>query len=242
MKLKRASNPLLSSTLLALLVSAPALAAKPETLWKSWYVYSINGKASGFYEETAERRTEEKQIAVNQKWVEREGTLSETYIGSISTDDGKFTPVAFFCERKQSGKESVVDGRAKDSAMQITIKPAGGGKEKRSAILKPGIILSNALPLMLAGKKASKDPMAFQAIVEDVRDGNYEPREGAALVSDATKKIGGLNCRKVTVDFQGALEWWVAPNGQVCEITNQANGTRIALSTEKEAKKALGIK
>jgi hypothetical protein len=102
--------------------------------------------------------------------------------------------------------------------------------------------LSNLLSLVLATKKAGKDPFVFQAIVEDVRDGNYEPMAGAALVTDATRKFGALNCHKVTVEFHGQAEWWIAPNGKVCEITSSVNAVKISLTSEKEAKKALGLK
>jgi hypothetical protein len=202
----------------------------------------VNGKATGFYEETAERRRGEKQIAVTQRWVEREGTLSETYIGAVATDDGKLTPVAFFRERKQSGKESKVDGMAKAGSLQITVKNPNGTKEKKTVLLGPGTYLSNTLSLWLAKQNPGKEPFAFQAIVEDVRDGDYDSKDGAALISETTKKMGGLECRKITVEFLGQAEWWVAPNGKICEIASPANGAKIQLSTRSEAKKALGIK
>ncbi|MGZ3692775.1 MAG: hypothetical protein ACXWQO_00900 [Bdellovibrionota bacterium] len=219
-----------------------ASAGKTETLWKEWYLYSAGGKPAGFYEETAEKRLGEKQIAVTQRWVEREGTLSETYIGAVADDDGKFTPVAFFRERKQGGKENKVDAIAKGGTLTVTVRDAKGQKEKKSVLVGPGMYLSNTLSLVMATKKPGKEPFAFQAIVEDVRDGNYDPMEGAALISETTKKIHGLDCRKITVEFHGQAEWWVAPNGKVCEINAPVNGTKIELSNEKEAKKALGLK
>lgn len=232
---------LLAKIFLFFLCSTTWVSAANQTLWKEWYLLTSGGKAIGFYEETAEKRPAEKQISVTQKWVEREGTLAETYIGTIVADDGKLTPVAFFRERKQAGREDQVDGRAKNGSFDITVKLASG-KEKKSALLKPGTYLSNVLSIALAEKKPSKDPFAFQAIVEDVRDGDYQPKEGAALISETTKKIRGFDCRKITVEFNGQAEWWIASNGRVCEINAPVNGTRIALSTEKEAKKALGFK
>lgn len=241
-KKKKANCPLSALALFLFLTAHPNAFAKTETLWKEWYLYTANGRAAGFFEETAEKRLGDKQISVTQRWVEREGTLSETYIGAVAADDGKFTPVAFFRERKQGGKENKVDGRVKGGSLEITVKAANGGKERKSVLVKPGMYLSNLLSLVLASKKPGKEPFTFQAIVEDVRDGNYDPMEGAALISETTKKINGLACRKVTVEFNGQAEWWVAPNGKVCEISAPANGTKIALSTEKDAKKALGLK
>jgi hypothetical protein len=222
--------------------SALAAPAKTENLWKEWYLLTVNGRPMGFYLEVAEKRQSDKQIAITQRWVEKDGTLSETYIGAVTSDDGKYTPVAFFRERKQNGKESKVDGMVKSGTLQITMQGGGAAKEKKSVPIGPGMYLSNSLSFMLAKQKPGKDPFAFQAIVEDVRDGDYDPKDGAALISDTTKKIDGLECRKITVEFHGQAEWWVAPNGKVCEINAPVNGTKIQLSTEKAAKKALGLK
>jgi hypothetical protein len=198
----------------------------------------------GFYLETAERRPAEKQLSITQRWTEKEATLADTYIGAVSSDDGKFRPIAFFRERTQNGKVAKIDGRVKGAQLEITIKPAklGGTKEKKSVTLKPSTYLSNFVSMVIAGKPASSEPYAFFAVVEDVRDGNYQPLEGAALVSATTKKIRGLSCRKVTVEFNGQAEWWIAPDGRVCEISSLDGGSRISFTTEKEAKKALRLK
>lgn len=238
-----------SLALIALLFGTPlageSAQAKTATLWKEWYLVTGPAGAAGFYQETAERRSGEKQLSVSQRWVEKErGVVSETYIGAVSADDGKFKPVAFFRERGQGGKVDKVDGRVKGEVLSITIKPArpAGAKQKLTVDLKPATYLSNFVAMILATKPASPSPYAFHAIVEDVRDGDYNPIEGAALITDAKKTIRGLNCRKVTVEFNGQAEWWVAADGRICEINGLDGASHIGLTTEKEAKKALGFK
>lgn len=226
-------------------LTAPAFAKKnePVKLWQEWYVYSLNGKAVGIYEETAERRPADKQVAIVQRWIETDGGLAETYIGSVAADDGKFTPVAFFRERKAGAETEKVDGRFRVGVLDVTVKSANAKLKPRKDIkIKPGTYLSNFVPLVLAARKPGSGIFSFDSVVEDVRDGGYGPRDAAAQVLNVTKKVRGLLCRKTEVDFVGVVEWWVAADGRTCEVKNPENGTQITLSTENEARKALGIK
>lgn len=221
----------------ALLAHSESSAA--EKLWKECYLLSMNGKPAGMYVEEVELRKKEKQIAVTQRWREKEE--GETYIGSVAMDDGIYSPIAFFNERQVGAQVTKTDGRIKNGKLNVTVKGSTGEKDHRSYSLRPRTYLSNTISLLVAKKKPAKEPYLFRAIVEDVRDGSYEPRAGAALITNETKKIRGLSCRKVQVEFSGTAEWWVATDGRLCAMTNPGNGSKIELSTEAAAKKALGL-
>lgn len=227
---------------LALLLAAPFAHAENTQLWKQFYLYTVNGQAVGYFEETAERRTKEKQLAVSQRWVENEnGGRTATYIGAVAKDDGKFTPVAFFSERTGEGKSYKLDGRAKGDTLSMTYKPNAGASANKKTKMKPGTILSNFVPLYLAKLDPNKGEVQFSAVVEDARDGNFETRGGTALVQAVKKEIQGRACRKAAVEFDGIVgEWWIATDGRLCEFFIPANKSKLTLSTEEEAKKALG--
>lgn len=228
---------------LALLLAAPFAHAETTQLWKQFYLYTVNGQAVGYFEETAERRGKEKQLAVTQRWVETESGGTETYIGAVAKDDGKFTPVAFFSERTGGGKSYKLDGRAKGNTLSMTYKPTvpAGPTANKKTKMKPGTLLSNFVPLFLAKLDPNKGEVRFDAVVEDARDGNFETRGGTALVQAVKKEIQGRECRKAAVEFDGIVgEWWIATDGRLCEFFIPANKSKLTLSTEADAKKALG--
>ncbi len=236
--------------LLALIFCSPALAKtepakteKTEALWKEWYVYSMGGEMIGYYEETAEKRGKDKQLAITQRWTEKEGGLSETYIGSVVHDNAALGPVAFFSERKGSGQTYRIDGRAKGSELLMTFKPVQPkGKDiKAAADLAPNMVLSNFLPYWLAKKEPNKGPYTFLAVVEDPRDGKFDARDGKAQPQAVTKKVGKETCRKIEISLDGTPgEWWITSAGKLCEVLLPVSQARLLLSTENEAKKAFG--
>jgi hypothetical protein len=226
-------------------LSSPAeLAAPTETkvLWKQYYLYAIGGKPMGYFEETAERRGKEKQLAVSQRWVETEGGRTETYIGSVAADDEKLSPVAFFSERTGAGQSYKLDGRAKGTELSMSYRsttPPGPPAQKKT-VMKPGTILANFLPLFLAKLDPAKGAVRFYAVVEDARDGNFETRAGTALLQAVKKEIQGQSCRKARVEFNGQIgEWWIATDGRLCEFTLPELKAKLTLSTEEAAKKAI---
>jgi hypothetical protein len=233
-------------TLLLLLTVLPASAAPTapanKTLWKEWYVYTVAGKAVGYFEETVESRPAEKQIALTQRWVENENGRHETYIGSVATDDAKLNPVAFFSERKGPAGEYKIDGRAKNGRLIMTftqLKPKSA-KDKKTITLPPKLILSNFVPLLLARADAGKSAIAFTAIVEDARDGKFDARAGQAEIHGVNKDIKGQNCRRADVEFNGiAGEWWFTKEGKLCSVSMPAGQSKLEISTEAEAKKSL---
>lgn len=219
-------------------------AAKNETLWHEWYLITHNGAAVGFFEETAERRGAEKQIALTQKWVEKAGGKIETYIGSVAEDPG-LKPVAFFVDRKMpsADKSYKTDARVKDKKLEITFKPASAALTKSTEYtpLQPSMLLSGFLSLAIARHFQEKGDLSFVAVVEDVGDMNVEVKKGKAELLKDEKKIGGDTCRRASVQYGGKpQEWWVAKNGKTCLVITPESGMKLELSTEKLAKKALG--
>lgn len=227
---------------LSLIAALTAHAAETTTLWKEYYLYSVSGKVAGYYEETAERRAGEKQLAVSQRWVEKEDGGSETWIGAVAKDDGKFTPVAFFSERTGPSLSYKIDGRVKGQSLTMNFtsgKPVPHSSQAKTKIT-PTTILSNFVPFLLAAKEPGKSS-TFSAVVEDARDGKYLAREGKAEITAVKKEVKGHSCRKATVSFAGVSgEWWVATDGRLCEFSVSANNSKLELSTEAEAKKAFG--
>lgn len=229
----------------ALLFSTAAFSApaKTEPLWKEWYLYTANGVPQGYFVEEAERRGKEKEIALSQRWFEVDDGGTETYIGAVAKDDGKFSPVAFFSERKGPNRNYKLDGRVKGNSLEMTFKPVipPGANLRHSVKLEKNMILSMFLTMKIAKQKIGST--AFTAVVEDAKDGNFDLRPGSAEIQGATKKVNGLECRRAAVMFNDSEdEWWVAKDGRICEIRIRANQSRLLLTTEAEAKAALGKK
>jgi hypothetical protein len=263
----------------ALATPPSAHAAKAENLWHEWYLVSRNGAPVSTFEETAERRPQDRELSITQRWVEKAaGGLSETYIGSVSAERD-LSPVAFFVERKGAkpykidgrarvvndaagagrarvvndaagaGRAKVVNdaagaGRAEDKRLEITFKPGTPGlaKSTGSAALGPGTYLSSFLPTAISRRfLGGKESFAFTAVVEDGGDMDVEVKRGTVEVGTAVKTIGKRKCRLAVVNLDGAAqEWWIAKNGLACRVVFPGSGTRMELSTEKAAKKALG--
>jgi hypothetical protein len=140
------------NALLSLLVALPVFAAGAnKTLWKEWYIYSVNGQPRGYFEETMEKRPGDKQLAVTQRWVEKEDGRTETYIGSVATDDDRLAPVAFFSERKGPHAVYKIDGRAKDGALRMTFKAEKpkAADRKKAVVIGKDMVLSNFVPTLL---------------------------------------------------------------------------------------------
>lgn len=233
--------------LLCLACAAPAQARSVKAgaitkLWTEWYLVTRNGEALSLFEETAERRPGEQELAITQKWVEKSGARQETYIGSVS-EEQSLAPVAFFVERK-GRKHYKIDGRAKGKQLEITFKPGapGAARTTESTPLGAGVYLSSALPTAIARhfKGAKKETLAFTAVVEDDSDMNVEVKKGTVEITAEEKKFGREGCRLARMGIDGASqEWWIAQNGKVCRVHYPDSGVTMELSTEKAAKKAL---
>jgi len=220
-----------------------AAPAKSEMLWKEWYLISQKGVAVGYFEETAERRPSEKQLAVTQKWVEKMDGKAETYIGSVA-DEARLKPVAFFVDRKGGSevKSYKTDGRVKDKKIEITFKPVAASLAKSTEItsLQPSMYLSSFVPMAVARHFKEKGPLAFVALVEDSGDMSVAIKKGLAEVLKEEKKIGSETCRSVVIHFGGQLQkWWITKAGKACLVEFPDSGTKMELSSEKQAKKAV---
>lgn len=214
-----------------------------QVLWKEWYLFTTNGAAQGYFEEVMEKRPGDKHLAVTQRWVEKEGGRTETYIGSVAADDGKLTPVAFFSERKGPKEVYKIDGRVKGGQLDMNYKPTKpkGQTVKKSAPVASDMVLSNFLPLLLARHEGGGE-FKFSAVVEDARDGNFSSRAGTAEVFGKTKEIRGQSCRRTVVEFNGVDgEWWITKEGKLCDLLMPGTQQRLQLTTEADAKKALGM-
>ncbi len=230
---------------LKLLVASVSLAApaKSEILWKEWYLISQKGVAVGYFEETAERRPSEKQLAVTQKWLEKMDGKAETYIGSVA-DEARLTPVAFFVDRKGGSEEKSykTDGRVKNKKIEITFKPVSNSlaKSTEQASLQPSMYLSSFVPMAVARHFKEKGPLTFVALVEDSGDMSVAVKKGLAEVLKEEKKIGGETCRSVVIHFGGQLQkWWISKAGKACLVEFPDSGMKMELSNEKQAKTAL---
>jgi hypothetical protein len=225
-----------------LLCGASAHAAKSEKLWNEWYLVTRNGAPVSLFEETAEKRGQENEIAITQNWIENAGDRQETYIGSVSNAE-TLAPVAFFVERK-GGKPYKTDARVKGQQLEITFKPGSPDLAKSTELtpLGKGYYLSSILPTAIARKFVgkAKESFAFTAVVEDGGDMNVEVKKGTVDVGTKEKKIGKENCREALVVFDGkSQEWWVTKAGKACLVVFPDSGTKMELSTEKAAKKAM---
>lgn len=223
---------------------APAKAPAAEKLWREWYLIRLDGKAQGGFEETAERRPGEGQIAITQKWIERvDGAKSEAYVGSVATE-AKLDPVAFFVERK-GPKTYKTDGRVQGGNLVVTFKPSpqwkGRRKTTETAKLVPGFYFSSFVPLAVARKLSEKGAFQFTAAVEDDGDMNVEIKQGIVEILGTEKKIGADQCGGALVRFDGSLqEWWVTKAGKTCLVTYPESTLRMEIVSEAEARKALG--
>jgi hypothetical protein len=227
------------------LLSFPAFASDSEVLWKQWYLLQVGGKVTGYFEEIAERRTKDKHISITQRWVEDDGGRADTYIGSVAKDNDSFEPVAFFSDRKSSSSSYKIDGRAKKGTLALTFKPEipKGQNQKKTIPLTKGVILSNFVPFYLSKKIGKDSKVAFQAVVEDARDANFDSRIGNAEIFGVSKDIQGQTCRKVDLEFNGMQgEWWIASNGKLCELKIPTNQSVLTMTTEQDAKKLLPLK
>jgi hypothetical protein len=225
-----------------LLLALLAHAAHAETLWTEWYLVSQGGKPLSMFQETAEKRGREGELSITQRWVEKAaGERAETYIGSVSTQE-KLTPVAFFVERKGK-KPYKTDGRAKNNQLEITFKPGTPDLAKSTELtpLGSGYYFSSFLPSAISRHfLGGKEAFAFTAVVEDGGDMNVEVKKGSVEVTTSSKKFGKENCREALINFDGKVqEWWVTRTGKVCLVNFPDSATKMELSTEKAAKKAL---
>jgi hypothetical protein len=225
--------------LLAAAAFPGATRATPEPLWREWYLVTRNGEALSYFEEIAEKRPAEKQLAITQSWVENAGGRSELYLGSVA-ESASLRPVAFFADRK-GAKPYKIDGRAKDGKIEITFKPGTPelAKSTEYTPLPQGMLLSNFLGIALSRHFGKKGGLAFTALVEDAGGMNVEVKSGSATAGAGEKKIGKESCREAVVRIDGkAQNWWVARSGKVCLVEIPGAGTRMELSTEALAKKA----
>lgn len=233
---------------LSMLMPAPVLAkgSAPVQLWQEWYLITQNGAAVGYFEETAERRPGDKQVAITQKWVEKADGLAETYIGSVA-EEARLKPVAFFVERKAASEDKSykTDARVKDKKIEITFKPASAALAKSTEVtnLTADTFLSSFMGMAVARNFKGTKPVAFTAVVEDGGDMNVEIKKGTVELSSREKKFGSDNCRAALVEFNGKTqEWWVTKAGKTCEVLIPSSSVKMALSSEAAAKKAVGGK
>lgn len=222
-----------------ILFSSPAHAVKP--VWTEWYLVSQKGAPLSYFEEIYEKRPADKHVAITQKWVEKIGARQEIYIGSVA-QESNLEPVAFFVERK-GGKAYKTDGRAKGKKVEITFKPASADLAKSTEFteLKSDMLFSSFVPLAISRKFPSgKGAFSFTALVEDAGDMSVEVKKGIAEIQADEQKIGAEKCKHVLVQFDGKLqEWWITAQGKVCRVEFPDTNTRMELSTEAAAKKAL---
>ena len=69
---------------------------------------------------------------------------------------------------------------------------------------------------------------------------NVEVKKGTVDVGTAEKKFGKEKCRQATVTFDGKVqEWWVAGSGKTCLVYFPSSNTKMELTSENAAKKAL---
>lgn len=226
------------AALLAFSLEAHA-AGDSKNLWKEWYLYSSAGKALGYYQEEAEERGKEGQLALSQRWWEKDdgGGTVETYIGSVAKNDADLTPVAFFVERTAGTGKVQTDARLKNGS--ILIRKAdisrNGESVKYEAKFTKGLIFSSFMGMLLAKHMNSKE-LEFQAIVEDNKDDAFAPQIGRAVFTKEKKKIRKNECFKASLQYLGmASEWWFTNKGKVCEVYMPSTAYRLELSSEKEA-------
>lgn len=230
----------------SLIASAGAHAAASEQLWKEWYLISRNGVATGYFEEIADRRPGEKQIAITQRWVENPAERTETYVGSVS-EEARLKPVAFYVDRKAPTEEKSyrIDARVKNKKFEITFRPASEALAKSTEItsLKPEMYLSSFVPLAVARNFKSGKPTPFTAVIEDGGEMSVEVKKGSAELTKKEKKIAGQKCIGATIELAGASQnWWITNEGKTCLVEIPSQGVTLALSTENDAKKAFGEK
>jgi hypothetical protein len=216
-----------------------AVPASP--LWHEWYTVSREDKIVSTYEETAERRPRDEQVAVTQKWVERvDGKKTEAYIGSVATD-GNFAPVAFFVERTGGERAYKTDGRVNNGQLEVTFKVVSGAKAKTRGTtpVGPGTYLSTFVSFAVAKHLSEKGAFQFTALVEDDGKMNVEIKKGFVEIQGEEKKIGGESCGEALIRIDGSVqEWWITRQGKTCLVVFPDSGTRLELSSQNAVKKA----
>lgn len=223
--------------------STVTVATRP--LWHEWYLYEVAGLPKGYYEETAEKRPKDLQVAISQNWLELEEGGTKTYIGSVARDLPELNPVAFFCERSNAKISYKLDGRSEGGMLKLLFKPIQPKSVniQKEIVTEKGAFLSNFLPMILAKLPTSQvTPSKFRAIVEDARDGNFEMRELVIQPTNEEKETRGNKCRKFAVAFNGVEGlWWVSKIGKLCEIQLPALQSKIELSEEAIVKKKVSL-
>lgn len=216
----------------------PTPPADNKILWSAWYTVQVAGAPQGYYSEEVEERPKEKQISINQRWWERDFPLkvTETFIGSVSRNDGKLTPLAFYVEKKTDLGSTNREGRIKDGSLTVTLKP---GDEKIKASLSKGTILSAALGLLMAeqGKKNNRKPVEFSAILEDIKGKQYNSQKGHFQLLGTSEQIRGETCYSANTAFATVEgKWWITKEGKLCRLLLPAMSTKVELADEAEAK------
>lgn len=228
------------SILFSLIISSLSM-AKSKPLWTEWYLLSVNGKPAGYFQEIAE--SDEKQVTVTQRWKEKEAIgLSDTFIGSVAENNSTLKPIAFFSERKSAEEVYKVDGKMISGSFSISVRNEKPKlkNEKKKVVIKKGSFLSNLIPMALSRAVGKSEVFPFQAIVEDARDGVYQLRSGLAKLQGVKKTIKGNECRQYEIEFNGMVgEWWIDGKGKLCSLHIPASQSKLELTTEAEAKKAL---
>ena len=103
------------------------------------------------------------------------------------------------------------------------------------------MLLSNFLALALSKHDPKKGVYSIEAIVEDSKDGKFESRPGKAEMEGKSKQVRGQDCRLYRVEFDGSpSQWWITKEGKLCQVLIPQTESELILTTEEEAKKALG--
>lgn len=227
--------------LTSLLLAQASLAKVPSTpLWNEWYLISVDGTATSYFQETAERRPTENSIAITQNWVEADG--SEVYIGSVSSAEKDLRPIAFFSVRKSKTINHKIDARTTGKKLIVTLKQQNkkASKIEKSIEIKPGLYLSSFLPMAVSRKIGEKGAFQFNAVVEESHEEAFEVRKGIVEVTGESKKVNSMACHGALIQIDGTIsEWWITKDGKVCEVSYPSTNTKMVLTTEEKAKKAL---
>jgi len=188
------------------------------------------------------------ELIIQQKFWEKQGTqLVKSFVQTISTVTAKKTIATYYVKKISPGMINIIEGELMNS--QLGVRIHDGNKlampELRVMKLTDNTVLASYVPIHLAnliqkGKHKSGKPLTFFAILEEGKDGRFEPSKIEALPIAHTITINGEQCQKINLIFDSInAEWWITKLGKLCRVIIKQYNIHMEMVEESKAKSFL---